>query len=302
MGDDLGLITRRIEAASTGKILDRGGQDEAVRFRNPTDLPEIMEACEILIEHLKSIRGSIWLAATRLRVWMTPSWKRAWAIKEEAILTLVESSQSRRMSSSHREMVDETFTYIAGGHETTQKTTKWSMKYLTANQGKQSKLRDTLLKLFPDPYLDASTRRTTQDVVVLGHRIPAGVDVFSAPSIQSYEDMDDFVIDPALQSPTSKQRETGPWRRGTKGLYQPEHWIDTQGNYNGYAGPMIPFGAGPRGCFGQRLARMELRIMIVMLVLSFEFKLISDAYASFRAAEIVNRGPQITYIRPVLRV
>ena len=52
---------------------------------------------------------------------------------------------------------------------------------------------------------------------------------------------------------------------------------------------------------GQRLARMELRIMIIMLVFSFEFEPIPDAYASFRADEVINRGPEITYIQPVIR-
>lgn len=46
---------------------------------------------------------------------------------------------------------------------------------------------------------------------------------------------------------------------------------------------------------------MELRIMIIMLVLSFEFEPIPDAYASFRAEEVINRGPEITYIQPVIR-
>ena len=52
---------------------------------------------------------------------------------------------------------------------------------------------------------------------------------------------------------------------------------------------------------GQRLARLELRMMIIMLVLSFEFTPIPDVYASFRAEEVINRGPHITYIRPRLR-
>ena len=51
----------------------------------------------------------------------------------------------------------------------------------------------------------------------------------------------------------------------------------------------------------QRLARLELRMMIIMLVLSFEFKPIPEKYASFRAEEVINRGPATTYIRPVLR-
>ena len=243
------------------------------------------------------------------------------------------------------------------------------MKYLTAYQDKQSKLRAAMLELWPDanstnlpsyqsivssdhPYIEASIqelirialtapswhRRTTQDVVVLGHRIPAGTDVFGAPSIQSLDDMDDFVINPALRSASSKPRHSGKWSRESKGLYQPERWLDAKGDFDAYAGPMLPFGAGPRGCFGmmnalplplsfpsrtlgaseklplcgvcetmltcgigQRLARIELRMMIIMLVLSFEFRPIPEEYASFRAEEVINRGPHVTYIRPILR-
>ena len=158
------------------------------------------------------------------------------------------------------------------------------MKYLTANQDKQSQLRAALLELWPGanadnlpshqaivasehPYVEASVqelirialtapswhRRTTQDVVVLGHRIPAGIDVFGAPSIQSLDDMDDFDIEPQLRSQTSKPRATGKWERASKGLYQPERWLDADGNFNDVAGPMLPFGAGPRGCFGETI-------------------------------------------------
>ena len=42
-------------------------------------------------------------------------------------------------------------------------------------------------------------------------------------------------------------------------------------------------------------------MMIIMLVLSFEFIPIPDAYASFRAEEVMNRGPHIAYIKPLLR-
>lgn len=128
-------MTRRIDAAvATEEISDTGKQDEALEFPNTTELPEIVGACETLFEYLKSMRGSVWLAATKFWIRMTPSWKRAWQIKEAVILQLIETSRSRfgeaqcamdevfkrsaqfgangRNSSSHREMIDETFAYI----------------------------------------------------------------------------------------------------------------------------------------------------------------------------------------------
>ncbi|KAL9112789.1 MAG: hypothetical protein Q9227_003092 [Pyrenula ochraceoflavens] len=370
-GDDLGLITSRTDAAAaTPKPAITGSQDDAVKFDGPAHLPEVVEACEVLVEHLKNMRSSVWLWATKQWIKMTPSWRWAWRTKERVILQLIENSQRRvgesqcamdevfarsaqlgatgRSSSSHREMIDETFAYIVGGHETTQDTTKWSMKYLTANQDKQTNLRSALLRLFPgatatnlptthqlltttDPYIEASVqelirialtapswaRTTTRDVVVLGHHVPKGVDVVGAPSVESLEDMEEFEVDPKLRSASSRPRAAGRWEKGSKGEYRPERWIDEEGVYDGYRGPMLPFGAGPRGCFGivdfglstdgdlekigQRLARLELRMMIMMLVISFEFRPIPEKYASFRANEVINRGPEITYIRPLLR-
>ena len=52
---------------------------------------------------------------------------------------------------------------------------------------------------------------------------------------------------------------------------------------------------------GQRLARMQLRMTIIGLVLGFNFTSIPDAYASFRAEEVINRGSYFTYIEGILR-
>lgn len=156
------------------------------------------------------------------------------------------------------------------------------MKYLTANQDKQTKLREALLRLFPganannlpsykqvleanDPFVEASiqelirisltapswARTTTQEVRVLGYQVPPGIDVVGAPSVESLEDMDEFEIDPSVRSPSSRPRAAGRWEPGTKGQYQPERWLDAEGEFDGYRGPMLPFGAGPRGCFGK---------------------------------------------------
>lgn len=113
---------------------------------------------------------------------------------------------------------------LPGGtcHKTTQDTTKSSMKFLAAYLDKQTKLREALLELVPNavsqklpsyqeiasehPYVEASFqelirvalttpswhRRTTTDVTILGHYVPAGTDIFGAPSVQSIDDMEDL--------------------------------------------------------------------------------------------------------------
>lgn len=117
-------------------IASSSARDEAVSFKGPDHLPEIVEACEVLVEHLKNMRSSVWLWATKQWTRMTPSWTWAWRTKERVMMRLVEESRRRigesqcamdevfarsaqlgvsgRNSSSYREMIDETFAYIVG--------------------------------------------------------------------------------------------------------------------------------------------------------------------------------------------
>lgn len=142
-GDDLGLTTSRIKAAEgTGKIADTSDLDDVVEFHKPHDLPLIADACETLVNYLKTGSGSVWLKATKIWISMMPSWNKAWKTKESAMIQLIETSRQRFASagggdrdatcaldeifkreaqaelkgkhSSHREMIDETFAYIIG--------------------------------------------------------------------------------------------------------------------------------------------------------------------------------------------
>ena len=73
-GDDLGLITRRIKAAETTSSPEETlFQDKALEFHSPSDTSEIVHACETLVEHLKNMQCFMWLAASKLFVWLKPS-------------------------------------------------------------------------------------------------------------------------------------------------------------------------------------------------------------------------------------
>lgn len=42
-------------------------------------------------------------------------------------------------------------------------------------------------------------------------------------------------------------------------------------------------------------------MIVTMLVLSFDLQPVPEEYASFRAEEVINRGPKVAFLRPVVR-
>lgn len=182
---------------------------------------------------------------------------------------------------------DELFGFYMAGQETTSTTLCWAMKYLTANPGVQNKLRNSLREVherahrngaLPSaqeiaqadvPYLEAFiqevhrvgnsvssiVRITTKDVVVLGHVIPKGTDVFMLTNGPSYKSLP-LDVEETIRSKTSRENKEkfGVWDGETIGKFIPERWPakTEQGEivFNPSAGYTHPYGVGPRACFG----------------------------------------------------
>jgi cytochrome P450 len=190
---------------------------------------------------------------------------------------------------------DELFGFLVGGHDTTSTTVTWGLKFLTDHQKVQQKLRQALRATFSDtnpsaaeiakshiPYLDATLEEILRcgrtaaaqarvakcDTEVLGYRIPKGTDIFcmaNGPSFQSTP----FTIDENLRSGSSRDAKdrTGMWDVTDMSLFMPERWLaqDEKGEtiFDSRAGPNIPFGLGPRGCFGKCPAFRSSRINLL---------------------------------------
>lgn len=123
------------------------------------------------------------------------------------------------------------------------------------------------------PYLDAlmeeahrvsliaplSVRLATKNTTILGHSIPAGTDVFllhNGPGSM----MKDIEVDESKRSKSSQAaKEAIPaWNKNDRADFVPERWLSTDTStgevcFNPQAGPAMPFGAGPRACFGRFL-------------------------------------------------
>jgi cytochrome P450 len=183
---------------------------------------------------------------------------------------------------------DELLAFLFAGQVTTGAALGWALKYLTMHQEVQKKMRSELRAVhrraveagdMPTaqeiaeanlPYLDAflaenhrfavtiscMIRYTIKDTTVLGHRIPKGTDVFMLTNGPNYH-MPAMPVDEATRSKSSQDAKDkyGTWDESDMGEFRPERWLERTENgeerYNAVAGPSIPFGVGPRGCFGE---------------------------------------------------
>ncbi|GAM91069.1 hypothetical protein ANO11243_091160 [Dothideomycetidae sp. 11243] len=217
---------------------------------------------------------------------------------------------------------DELLTFLLAGHETTSTAIRWAVKFLADHPEVQSKLRSTLRTVYPDeqlpsgaeiaraniPYFDATieevlrlgltipgqTRIALHDTEVLGYAIPKGVEVSFMCNGPGFVRPDPFA---------AKDKAVPEWDQATIGAFEPDRWLkrNEAGKtvFDANAGPTSQFGAGVRGCFGRKLAYLELRIMFTVLIWHFEFPELDDSLSSYNAALASTRIPVKCYVAPI---
>jgi cytochrome P450 len=155
-------------------------------------------------------------------------------------------------------------------------------------------------------------REATRDTTLLGHRVPKGTLVFFLHNSHSIL-TSALDVDESRRSPRSlqgKQREqTRSWDNEDIALFKPERWLvseskdDKNGRRSGslvfdsQAGPSIPFGLGVRACFGRRLAYVEFRIMLTMMIWHFELLKCPDAMSGYGGCLAVVNKPRQCFVR-----
>lgn len=81
----------------------------------------------------------------------------------------------------------------------------------------------------------------------------------------------------------------------------PERWLSENEkghtSFNPWAGPVHPFGAGTRGCWGRKLASQELKILVTLIIWNFELQPTPAELSTFAAHDVLTHGPQKCYLR-----
>ncbi|KAI1366774.1 cytochrome P450 [Xylaria arbuscula] len=229
-------------------------------------------------------------------------------------------------------LIEELFGQMIAGHHTTGGAIGWVVKYLTSYSHIQGKLREALYAALPQavaehrlptfeelrrtrlPYLDAFieetlrlnavpvTRETIRDTTILGRRVPKGCQVFIVSNGPGF-------VSPPLAVSTSDRSATtrqanGHWAKTRDlGTFDPERWLLRSSDgaadavFHGAAGPQLVFGHGVRGCWGKKLAQLELRTIVALLVWQFIMSEIPQALSGNQATEGVARRPRNVFVR-----
>ncbi|KAH4290899.1 hypothetical protein HBI81_017870 [Parastagonospora nodorum] len=155
-----------------------------------------------------------------------------------------------------------------------------------------------------------SFRQTLVPCEVLGHQVPAGTPIVlvtagpshSSPYMPStFRDGDEkacratYPRERVYLPRSSHDSHDTPFH--DHNVFAPERWL-LSGKFDANSVRMLPFSAGSRGCFGKKIALLELRIVIAVLVLRFEFPRLPEHLSGYEAQDGLTSRPQKCRVSP----
>ncbi|KAJ3476615.1 hypothetical protein NLG97_g9073 [Lecanicillium saksenae] len=157
-------------------------------------------------------------------------------------------------------------------------------------------------------------RECIEDAVILGHHIPKGTFMFLANKGPGYTEPA-LAVDESLRSESCqaalKEKRTvilAESQQVHMDEFRPERWLVTnaqgQETFDLTAWPASHFGMGRRGCFGQKLARLEIKTIVSLLIWNFELLPCPADMSSYEEIQPKLREPAQCFIslKPVLNV
>ncbi|KAI0156917.1 cytochrome P450 [Xylariaceae sp. FL1272] len=228
---------------------------------------------------------------------------------------------------------DSVYSYLIAGHDTSAGSLTWLIRRLMSNPEEQEKIRVSLRKTYniayeqkrmpsvdelakTAPYLDAYIEEvlrchcpvstialtTRRDTLILGHPIAKDTPIFlnlTGPSLN----MPSVYVEESQRSPTSQAHKEmrANWDDEDPTAFRPERWLRTNNDgkvvFSRVAGPFLSLSAGDRGCWGQKLGYLELRILLTLLVWSFEFQRLPSELETWELHDSLATAPKQCYLQ-----
>jgi cytochrome P450 len=195
---------------------------------------------------------------------------------EDVLATLIAARDEDGAALSDDELIGQTYTLFAAGHETSSNALTWALFFLDQHPEVHADLHDELAGLLRGdapgleqlgrlPLLDRVVkevlrlmppasllvRRSTEPFQLGGFGLPRDTTVFISPFIT--------------------HRMPEHWDEPQ--AFRPERWERIEPSLYTY----LPFGAGPRMCIGTTFALMEIKLALAMIVQRFRLALPAGA-------------------------
>lgn len=97
-----------------------------------------------------------------------------------------------------------------------------------------------------------------------------------------------------------KEGRAREWDPSDISSFKPERWLvrrEKGEEFDPTAGPFLAFGLGTRGCYGKRLAYLELRILLTLIVWNFELLTCPPELSGYKSVLITTTEPTQCYVR-----
>ncbi|KAG8919818.1 hypothetical protein FRC02_001351 [Tulasnella sp. 418] len=238
----------------------------------------------------------------------------------DCILDLIVEKDMKETGLSYKEdeLLGEMMDYLFAGSDTTASALSFGVKFLSKHPSVQIKLHEELVSNFgtnrlisydevgsaeKTPYLEAvaneilrlaqvgagMTRELLEDMVILGKHVPKGTEVLFLTGFAGRLATKSWGAAKARGSPSFKPSK-GLWDDEDVEEFKPERWLidgpDGQKVFSSKQGYSVPFGLGPKSCFGQKLAMLELKMILATISLAF---FLNEVPAELNTSELVQK-------------
>jgi cytochrome P450 len=209
---------------------------------------------------------------------------------------------------------DVAYSHLLGNQNTIPHVLTWALKYLNLDPNLQHTIRTNMRDEYASawansrqptldeivsiqvPYLEAFIsevlrcrppisfllKEALRNTDILGQRIPKGTQVFIPTSGPDLTQLKIPRVRGTFSSSHAKPREDGRdcWDNNPE-QFDPKRWLrknigTSAMEFDPNSGPLLTFGAGRRGCLGKRLAYLNLRITLTLIIWNFHFEVLPE--------------------------